>query len=270
MENTYFVGFLQGTSGRFISSIMWSLLNDLNVHIPYSEFNSAHLESYAVMNWVTTHLPDPTWDKDCYQLIEFDNTVTNLNPNNVHLFYAHVYPDFETIFFRFSDAKVVVIKMDASDYMEIAGNYLFKNGIENTCHKNVIPHKIKFYYRMLYNKECEDTHNFTLNEIYDLVHLHQKKMLTIPYGIEYTETIVPEKFRENVLLLKYSDIYRKDSNGNYIGYELLKQFTNCIGNETIEENYKNYVVGRDKFISKHLPWIKNENYRTNTDAALVS
>jgi hypothetical protein len=95
-------------------------------------------------------------------------------------------------------------------------------------------------------------------------------MCSIPYATEYTETFVPEKFCKNVLLLKYSDIYRKDNDGNYIGYELLKQFTNCIGNKTIEENYKNYVVGRDKFISKHLPWIKNENYRINTDATLVS
>lgn len=261
MDNTYFVGFLQGTSGRFISSIMWSLLNDLDMSTPYSEFNSAHLETRCCLNWVTTDLPDPTWDKECYQLIDFNNEKTNLNPNGIRLFYAHVYPDFETIFSRFSDAKVVVVGIDECDYLEIAGNYLFKNAIEKTCDcfRHILPHRIKFYYKMLYNKECEDSHEFSEDEIFDIVHLNQKLMYDIPYAKEYTKTTIPREFSERILILRYSELFRKDSSSKYIGYELLKQFTNCLGNKTIEENYKNYVSGRDKFLSKHLHWIKNDN-----------
>ena len=261
MDNTYFVGFLQGTSGRFISSIMWSLLNDLDTSTPYSDFNSAHLETRCCLNWVTTDLPDPTWDKECYQLIDFNNGKTNLNPNGIRLFYAHVYPDFETIFSRFSDAKVVVVGIDESDYLEIAGNYLFKNAIEKTCgcFKDVLPYRIKFYYQMLYNKECEDSHEFTKNEIFEIVNLNQKKMHSVPYALAYAETHIPEKFSKNVLFIKYNDIYAQNEHGDYIGYEKLKQFTNCAGNQIIEENYKNYVKGREKFLQTHLPWIKNEN-----------
>jgi hypothetical protein len=205
---------------------------------------------------VNTNLPDPTWDKNCYELIDFDSGETDTNPNNIRLFYSHVYPDFKTIFTRFSDAKVVVVSMNAIDYMEVAGNYLFKNGIENTCHIHVIPHRLKVLFKILYNKECEDSHIFTKNEIFDITNLYQKNMLHMPYATDYTETRIPEEFSKYVLLLKYSDIYRTDSTGNFIVYELLKQFTNCIGNDAIEENYRNYVLGRDKFINTHLPWIK--------------
>ena len=259
MANTYFVGFLQGTSGRFVSSIIWSLLNELDNASTYSAFNSAHLDTFCSTNWITDNLHEPTGDKYCYQFIDFDGTKSSVNPKNIRLFFSHVYPDFETILARFHDAKVVVISIEENDYLEIAGNYLFKNAIEKSCEMflNNLPERIKFFYKMLYNKECSDSHVFTESEIYNIIHLNRKHMRSMPHTIEYTDVLIPKEYSENVLVLKYRDIYRKE-NDNYVGYEKLKQFTNCIGNSVIAENYKNYVLGRDKFLSTHLHWIKNE------------
>ena len=265
MDNTYFVGFLQGTSGRFISSIMWSLANDLRVQARYTEFNSAHIDTFCCVGWKLNY-KDPCDLLDSFRRIEFDRTKTNINPNGIGLYYSHSYPDFDTISSRFPDSKVVIVGITESDYKEIAANYLFKNGVEDIG-LPLFPERLKLLYKRLYNKEY--TGPFTENEIFAIINLYAEWMHSMPHATDYYKHEIPEKYSNNILLIMYSDIYTQDSEGKFTVYERLKDFMGCQGNEIIEENYRNYVLGRDKLLSTHLYWINDEHYRTNTNAALI-
>jgi hypothetical protein len=277
MNNTYFVGFKQGSSGRFVSSIIWSLINDLHIKSMYSGFNSSHIDTLCCLNWNTDDLPDyipeidhpyyPLGQPSCYDYIKFKDDFSCTNPNNSRLFFSHVYPNFDVIFSRFPDAKVIIIGIPEDSYKEIAANYIFKNGIENTC-MDFIPDRLLKLYRHLYNKEC--TSSFTDTEIVDIINLYAKFIHRMPYATDYINHIIPKKYQDKSIVIMYDEIYKKDEKGKYIAYEKLKKFVNCEGNTVIERNYENYVLGRDKFLSTYLPWIKNENYRTRTNATLVS
>ena len=254
MNDTYFLSFLAGTSGRFISTIIWELANNLEKEILYSMYNSAHVETFCVDSWVFNQ-PDPTGNHDCYKLIEFDRSKAKDNPNQIALFISHIYPDFDTIFARFSESKLVLILADESDYMEIGGNYLFKNAIEQSAF-NITPHRIWKIYKSLYGKDCTTETKFTEKEIYEMLQIYSENMHLMFEGSKFIEQTIPEQYLDKTLIISYRDIYKKNNEGTYIVYEQLKTLTNSIGNDIIEKNYEKYVLGRNKFLDTYLPWIK--------------
>ena len=48
----YFVCFPPGTGGRFVSNIIWHLVNDLQKPITFSDFNSSHVNEPWAQLWV--------------------------------------------------------------------------------------------------------------------------------------------------------------------------------------------------------------------------
>jgi hypothetical protein len=251
MNDPFFVAFIQGSSGRFISNIIWQLVSDYSKELEYSQYNSAHLENMCCQYWDTSNMVDPTWDKDGYETISFTNNQV------VNVFFSHTYPNFERVFLKYPNSKFIIISIDDNDYYEIAGNYVFKNGLEKTCFIDRLPDRIVLIYKKLYEKTIDITHEFTDTEIREIVNFYGKNMLYVPYGKEYTNCVVPDKFLDKILLIKYGDIFKQDAHGNFITYDKLKTFTNTLGNINILNNYKNYVEGRKKFINQYLPWINN-------------
>ena len=179
MNDPFFVAFIQGSSGRFISNIVWQLINDTNKDLKYTSFNSAHLENICSQYWDTSNMIDPTWDTNGYETISFMNMQIN------NLFFSHAYPKFENVFYKYPNCKFVLIKIDNNDYYEIAGNYVFKNALERLCFVDELPNRIIHIYDKLYGKSIDITHKFTETEIYDIINFYGKNMLYFPYTREY-------------------------------------------------------------------------------------
>ena len=75
MIDRYIVSFEAGTSGRFICSIIWNLINDFDIDYSFTDRNSAHL----IGPWVDTvdapvlelSISDLVNHPDVYSIIEY-------------------------------------------------------------------------------------------------------------------------------------------------------------------------------------------------------
>lgn len=212
MNETYFVCFQAGTSGRFVSSIVWNLINDIKEPIEYSDCNSAHLNSYWTLSWDHSSLPNGSANhQNIYDYFKFTKTVSALNPYGYGLLNTHVFPNFNVIGERFPDTKIILIKYDIDDIPEINLNNVLKNKMDQLRASN-----LKSY------------------------------LVTA----KFVDPIVPENFKNKTLILGYKELFEKTNNG-YLGLDKLCSFTKTTINDIILQSYSNYAKGRESLLEKY-------------------
>jgi hypothetical protein len=253
MNDLYIVSFIPGTSGRFVSSIIWSLINNLDVNIEYTKHNSAHTTSHWALSWAN----QPVFTTDVYKKIEFSDSPSPLNPYGNKLLNTHVFPDWDTIRQRFPNAKIVVLSYTENDFLEITGNALLKNGfdgLEKTPpHDTLYTRFILNCHRKLYGREYDYT-KITTNEIREIsleYYIYEKQFLpTRPFR----NPVIPPDFVDTTLVLSYNDLFTMESE-QYKGLSSLANFTDTIVSDSVQKMYEKYVDGRDKLIKEKMPWI---------------
>lgn len=276
----YLVAFRGGASGRFIANIMWMMINDLKHELDFTPENSAHDHNPWCVSWNSV-IGAAHNDKDVYKTWEFSV------PDN-GLFISHAYPNFSVINERIPNLRTVIITFSKNDLLEIATNMIYKNLVpvlksfavyqdKNQLFEKVYKKEYEMYYiahlkmygkpmvvndELLQNREFLDT----------MVYLKYDTMIETCFTHEYFEDRNRITDNDNVLVIKFADIFTKEDN-SYIALKKLQRFLDIsISAETagaVNRTYAKYVSNRVEYLKHNLPIEKYEDYEIRKNSTLV-
>jgi hypothetical protein len=216
-EESYVVSFMHGTSGSFISTIVWRIINEQDEGVLLTQKNSAHLESPWEQSW---HHPE-------YGDCNTPNLFTGLSFDKIGLVKTHVYPDYDQLRSALPNTKLVLIIMDDADILEVAWNCIKKSDDEN---ESVTVEEVQRNLTYLYE--------------------HQLGAAEYEYFWKFCDpSIVPEDLKSRVLLIKYRDIY-KEQGDSFTALEQIKTFTGREASLAVLDSYRTYVTNRNKIWNK--------------------
>lgn len=256
MSEPYIIAFSGGSSGRFISYIIWSLLSNNTTDFLMNEENSAH-SNKSSWGMGIEGVEDGT-DVDIYEKFKF----VPESPFNILL--THVFPKFDMIYERYPKAKIIIIIFELSDFIEVKGNSLIKNTLSNNfrCIKEQqeaemdLEHITKEIFKKNILKK-----DITQDQIQHILEIWYSRTVNIPRenrkhnkSLVFLDPILNTSY-EQLLIIPYQEIYFKNNNGEYVGLKKLEDFSGIKANEITKKNYEKYVKDRDIFIPTKMPWL---------------
>ena len=211
----YVVSFFHGTSGSFISSIVWRMINDEDKPIPLTTNNAAHIESPWERSW---HHPEYG---DCNTF----NLFTGLTFDDIGLVKTHIYPDFEEVRNNLLTLKLIIMILEEKDITEVASNCVIKSDAPDPTAEQL---RINFTYMYKHKWGSENEHHFW----------------------RFCDPgLVPDDLKDRILLIKYSDIYREQGD-SFVAIEQIKKFTGKDIMPNTLQSYREYVNNRNKLWNK--------------------
>ena len=256
MQNSYVVSFLPGSSGRFLASIIWCLVNEVDYNLQITLFNSNH-HAHLYNNTITNI------DKlDNYSGIDYEQLSWN-KIENICAFHSHIYLDFDKIRNNpdLVDTKFIIIRVNENDLLECFCNENYKNHLQGLLGG----HGTMFFPEWIYNdyvklfgyidKDClaskldSDKFQDIILNMYPSYLDRSKDITHTEYRWNFIDVRVPEDFTNRTLIVEYSDIFK--DNGTVVLNQLANFFNKTPSNYVLEK-FQEYVSGRNKFIKEHL------------------
>ena len=236
-RDRYVVSFMPGSRGRFISNIIYKLVNNLSDPIEFTNLNSAHnFIDITNINFVS----------------KASDFIPNLDRKKV--FFTHLYPNNDW----HSDMGVIFINVPLSSLPEV---------LLNAAIKNVFP-KLE---KQSANEELNDGEkNFikSYKKSYpgldvDLLHDANKQK-------EYLEFVFQDGFRHKLLYTQFVD--NESFDGFRIEYDTfffkeegcyatLKKLCELVGvpyNVDVHNEFEEYDKTKYKLFEKYCPWFLKE------------
>jgi hypothetical protein len=180
------------------------------------------------------------------------------NFNRIGLLHTKLYPNFEVIYNRYPNTKIILISLDEDDKLEITTNIVYNKWLIPKLEKLHPDDKMKIQnaYMDYYGKALEsidilekDFVDFFIKKIYNI--LEERSYFTA-----YVNPIIPEEYKEKVLVIKHKDFFTKNGD-QYLGLENLSKFINQPVNEDITYKYNSAIEKRETFVKKYLPHYEN-------------
>ncbi len=257
MKEHFIVSFVGGTSGRFISGLLWNMLSGTTLAIPYTNDNSSHLYDGYINSWDVSTAAD-IHSVDIYSEFKF------LHNQDIGVFYSHTYPNFTHIETHIPNSKIIIVSFTESDIAEIAGNNLFKNQLaalsayEKSGHigdQIGLDHFLRLYRRTFSTSySAGAVGSLSSDDIHKLCNNLHLTMVMAHYNRDFINPRIPELLKDRTLVLPYKDLYTKDEN-NYVGLTKIAAFANRTPDESVIDSYCRYVDGRNTFLKEKLPWV---------------
>jgi hypothetical protein len=249
MNDTYIVSFVAGTSGRFLSNILWNMINNSTAETKYTMFNSAHYEKPWTKNWdVKLDEPSIEWSVNgptAYNIFNFTS--------DIGIMTSHTYPNWDIVRERFPKTKIIIITYTENDIPEIVGNLMYKNGFDlffaDKNRKSMTFNHICEIYKELFNDEYkeQDLSLFKLEQIFNkMLDFWKPKMLS---WNKFMDSPVPNDFIDKTLIIPYKNIYNPNTLDDLI------HLTEHPINDKIKTSYDVYVNNRNNLIKEKMPWI---------------
>lgn len=207
------VAFTQGTSGRFISTISYMLVNDLNKEIKWNDVNNAH----------TVDIDEKIWLLTTPSLF--------VNKKSWKIKFTHEYPDFDLIKSKIPNCRFILIGFTEDNITEIIFNHYFKNKLDINDPTDYVPNMlINPYQEMLGYLKDPFIKEIIIPEEY------KKDSLVIMY-----DELYKEENNSFVALEKISNFLNKPINEN-----ILKSYKGYVAGRyrILQEN--NYYIDRHK------------------------
>lgn len=248
IDETFIVSFKAGSSGRFLSNIVWTLLKNIDYELKLSNYNSTHNSTPFATSFIINDFSStkPFSDKNIFSNFTFIE-----NPG---LITVHSYPDFNVISEKFPNTKVIIISILEKDIDEISCNSLLKNGLENLFNNKKNTHAVEIF--------LEEYKNVTNEEfVGQMLSMEVKQKIFHNYKIRFSNQLVPGEFLDpkipidftkKTLLLNYDQII----NNMDLTLEKLCNFVNRNCRPAVINYYKNYLIGRKHILDNEIPWIK--------------
>ena len=208
--NNFIVSFFPGSSGRFISNVIWRMITEMDSYIPLDENNSAH--------------PVSSWGNSChhpYGILHDSSIYKNVKFDDIGLLATHSYPDFDAIRVSLPQVKVVIIGITEDVIPEVAANSITKNR-NTTRNANEKTVHLKWLFNMY--KKGNTRGSFFTNFC--------------------DPDLIPEDLRDRISILYYRDIYTK-VNDSYVALEHLKKITGKDALPNVMRSYEAYVQARN-------------------------
>lgn len=264
MKESYFMSFIGGSSGRFLSGIFWEIKENNKIiteKIPLNKYNSAH----NVFNFWQGAINGGGWQQSVFENLKF----TYDNSTGMGYSFSHYYPDWQKIENNpeFNTTKFIIIGLDIDDIKEIHVNGFIKNDLDlseqlaNSNKDNIrLPDVFYSAYCDAYGhvnqegfyQEISDSGNN--NRIKHLLNNGINDILTTLDSKEenhYINLHIPESFVNRVTIIKYKDIYTTSENGVPIALEKLSTLAKRKPNDVVIKKYKEYLEGRLKLLDDY-------------------
>ena len=133
MNESYFMSFMGGASGKFLSGIFWEMKSNCPVisqNIQITKYNSGH----DIFNFWSGCVNGGGWKESIFDDLKF--TYDNLP--GIGYTFSHYYPKWQKIQNNpeFNNTKFIIIGLDIDDIKEIHINGFIKNDL-NEFEKNL-------------------------------------------------------------------------------------------------------------------------------------
>ncbi len=200
---------------------------------------------------------------DIYNIIKFDEWAPIKRPlwapiSAPNILTTHTYPDINVITKRLAETKIILITFDKSELLEIVGNGVYKNMLDNK--KSPVDDMLKRWWNLVHNKPMIPIHLLSEDELREgIKKIIYLKHMTMTYSLNRNANR-NGKFMNKVntnsqmLVIPYKELFDTTTT-----IARLEQFTGTTANEVLVDNYMKYVTGRTKFIEKNMPWLLKEN-----------
>ena len=235
MEREYYgVLYESGTCGAFICAIVNNLIKTEKHNIIIEQNGSIHnkIGDFCYPHKIaSTHIPFTT----CL----FNHFIPNPNYKK-YVLLDHTSPDYDSLFEQFSDFRVIIIDMNASDYWL----YVF---MKICKHKYFLTNLIKDKeYYISDNFEDYDTNTF--KKIFDDLCLLDNRFFEPKTFI--TDSLY-EKYNDKIVKLNFSEIIF-DSNKTL---KLLESITKANACEITYKNYNLYIDKQLELFDRYIPFM---------------
>lgn len=259
MSEPYIIAFSGGSSGRFISYIIWSLLSNNTTDFLITEENSAHFyEGSRGIEGV-----EDCTDIDIYEKFKF------VPKSSFNILLTHVFPKFDMIYERYPKAKIIIITFELSDFIEVKGNSFIKNTLSNNFRsikeQQESEMDLEFITKEIFKKNILKK-DITQDQIQHILEIWYSWAVNTPRenrkhirSLVFLDPILNSSY-EQLLIIPYKEIYTKNNN-KYTGLQKLEDFTNIKANEMTQKNYEKYIKNRDTFISNKMPWLLSNSLK---------
>jgi hypothetical protein len=211
------VSFVPGTSGRFISAISYMLRNNTNENIIWTEDNSAHNFNKYV-EYYCDNVPEDLINLYKNQFVNSPLIYQYLKLQPRHIMATHAYPNFELIEEKVPNSKIIIIGYNENNLQEVIFNRIKKNK-SKMINPKMVNHKSLHY----------------------LISRKDYQFLNIE---------IPEQYKHNTLVIMYDELYQPYDN-SFVALEKLSSFLNKSINESILNNYRLYVDGRNQMLQEN-------------------
>lgn len=248
-EETYIVAFTPGTSGRLIANFVWSMISGIDYDYKLTKYNSTHNFTPFALSYDLSSLPKSNRlffhkHPDVYRYLKF---ITNKG-----VFISHIFPNFDILREKFPNTKLVLITWQEKDYLEIMGNIIFKNMIEEFERGKHDPF-FKILVQKIKNISLEnlDLNLLTSEDYKNMCLLEAKRVQAENFNSGYMNPVIPEDFTSKTLILEYDQI----CNNSQLTLKLLEKFVGRSYNTNIVDLYSQYLKGRKNLMKKYMPWL---------------
>jgi hypothetical protein len=265
----YVVCYPAGSSGRFLSTVIYKIANGVNETIITTDENSAHLEQE---NKIITG----------YKLVKNNNhpfvykeMIREVLTDVATVFSTHAFPKFKIIrsSSAFDETKFIQITYDEDDYKELVANVVIKslipqiktvleseNGLEDYKHKIYFLGSTHIFltFKNIYGYEITLDNLMdvsTIKNLFEIEYIRRTSHEPDHYKFKYP-IIIPDDFRNKTLILRYKDIFTKTKT-SYVALEELSDFIGVPIPINIMNSYANYVNSQPIILNKYVPWLTN-------------
>jgi len=252
----YSLSFIAGSSGRFLSNITYSLLNNLKEDIDYCEVNSAHNTNLFKSNIDLSTIPDINFRAKIHHLRLF-RYLHFLPTEYVPVLPTHSYPISQDLDLNpYSNTfKMIVIGIKEDDLIEINTNYVLKNlhriinnYIRNGCQDSIEDIYLQETLKLLAEFKINFLSLHKKEVIEKFARLHSIKQLKSSY-IGFIEPKINPKYVDKTLVIYYNELFEKTNTG-YKGLDMLCEWLNVSPSNEVINNYTRYVSGRESLLQK--------------------
>jgi hypothetical protein len=249
----YLVSTIMSSFSELLLPTLWSIENALQYD--FDLLNQVKPWTYSINIFNLSSYIHPK----IYNEFKFEYYNYKLyNFNHVGLLHTTKYPDFEVIFKRYPNTKIILISLDEDDKLEIATNIVYKKWLTTELEK-LQPFdrmQVQTAYMDYYGKTIEFTDNLEKDFIDFLIKRLYNTLERRSYFNSYVNPIIPEEYKEKILVIKHKDFFTKKDE-QYLGLENLSKFINQPVNEDVAYKYKYVIEKREKFVKKYLPHYEN-------------
>lgn len=257
IKESYIVAFRAGSSGRFISNILYGMLTGSEgLNFKLSQYNSTHLDNKhgGTFKIIDHSLTTPSFSSNFSNENFYQNFIINEDPGIVH---THVPPKYSIIKNRYPDTKIIIISFTENEEVEIIYNSFLKNGLEDLENNNFKPTNpdsrlfCKLYFKLF--DEYYNGQRLSIGQKQQILTEVENYMKEDPTLSYYRNPVIAEDYIDKTLVIYYDDIVH---NSDKIIGQLQKFSGKTEVDITIKQYYNAYLDGRKKLIEQNMPWIK--------------
>ncbi len=265
----YIICYPAGASGRFLTTVVFKLANNLDEYVLTTKENSGHTEHENNIIPTFNQVKNNNHPFVFNQLIRDISVSLNVSP----VFSTHAYPKYNIIKTNseLNQTKFITILIDNDDYPEIVANVLLKAEIPQiktiiNSGKDAMEYRYKTYYfgAAFILSEFKNRYGYEITVDNVMVSEVIKHMYEIElskrerYNEETLKFMLPDMLPtgldNRMLKIRYKDIFKKTEN-SYVALEQLSNFLEVVVPAKISESYDRYVTEQTVMLNKYFPWL---------------